>query len=434
MPQSDDVFDVVVIGGGAAGCSAAIAAHDAGARVLLVESQPRLGGSMALSGGYVFAAGTSVQAAAGIADTADAMYEYCALINGWRVDPPVLRTFCQQSAAGVEWLLSLGVRFTTTNLIKTGMETVPRGHRAEGGGAEIAECLERACRARDIEIAFGTAVDALVFDGGRAAGVRAGDDTAPARAVVIASGGFGHNRRLLEAHYPTAVRSDPWTWSVSAPGSLGVAVDLGEQAGASFAGHDQGLLIPVPSVVKTTTTRSAWVTLVNESGRRFIAEDAYHSVLTAAILAQGGVCHAIFDEAARTGAPPDPAYGDVLTGSDAPAPDTVVRAGTIAELAAVLGMDAGLLAHTAANVNRDAAVGVDRVFGKDPALLRPITSPPFYAVQVRPALVALTGYGLRIDERASVLDGADEPIPGPSPPGRRPATCWVSSTSAAGTH
>jgi fumarate reductase flavoprotein subunit len=168
----------------------------------------------------------------------------------------------------------------------------------------------------------------------------------------------------------------------------------------------------VPSVVKTTTTRSAWVTLVNGYGRRFIAEDAYHSVLTAAMLAQGGVCYALFDEAARTGAPPDPAYGDVLTGSGSAAPDTVVRADSIAELATVLGMDAGLLAHTVASVNRDAGDGRDRVFGKDPALLRPIATPPFYAVPVRPALVALTGYGLRIDERASVLDGADEPIPG----------------------
>jgi len=370
---------------------------------------------MALSGGYVFAAGTSVQRAAGIADAAEAMYEYCALINQWRVDPPVLRVLCHQSAAVVEWLLLLGVRFTTENLVKTGMETVRRGHRAEGGGAELAQCLERACRARDIELALGTAVDALVFDGGRVAGVRAGDDTAPARAVVIASGGFGHNRRLLETHYPTAIRSDPWTWSVSAPGSLGIAVDLGRDVGASFAGHDQGLLIPVPSVIKTTTTRSAWVTLVNKLGRRFIAEDAYHSVLTAAMLAQGDHCYALFDEAARTGAPPDPAYGDVLA-SDVPldhrTPETVVRAGTVAELAAVLRMDPRLLTHTVTAVNDDVRDGVDRAFGKDPSLLRPVATPPFYAVEVRPALVALTGYGLRIDEQAQVLDRADEPIPG----------------------
>ena len=103
----------------------------------------------------------------------------------------------------------------------------------------------------------------------------------------------------------------------------------------------------------------------------------------------------------------------MLTGSGAPDPgDTVVRSGTIAELATVLGMDAGLLAHTVAAVNRDAGDGVDGVFGKDPALLRPIATPPLRPVPVRPALVALTGYGLRIDERACVLDGADEPIPG----------------------
>jgi fumarate reductase flavoprotein subunit len=168
-------------------------------------------------------------------------------------------------------------------------------------------------------------------------------------------------------------------------------------------------------VVKTTTTRSAWVTLVNPDGRRFIAEDAYHSVLTAAILAQGGLAYALFDEAARASAPPDPAYGDVLTTggtSDPQEPGAVLRAGSIAELAAALGMDPGLLAHTAAAVNGDVRHGVDGVFGKDPALLRPIATPPFYAVAVRPALVAVTGYGLRIDEQARVLDHADAPIPG----------------------
>ncbi len=139
-----------------------------------------------------------------------------------------------------------------------------------------------------------------------------------------------------------------------------------------------------------------------------------HSVLSAAILAEGRCCYALFDEAARVTAPADPAYGHVLgEGDPSPRanPATVVRAGSVAELAAALAMDPRLLGRTVAAVNDAARNGVDVSFGKNPALLRPIATPPFYAVEVRPALIALTGYGIRIDEQARVLDVADVPIP-----------------------
>ena len=72
--------------------AAAITAADAGAAVVLMESQPRLGGSTALSGGIFFAAGTSVQRSKGIeGDNADAMFDYYAVVNRWRIDPPVVR-------------------------------------------------------------------------------------------------------------------------------------------------------------------------------------------------------------------------------------------------------------------------------------------------------------------------------------------------------
>src|SRR5436190_22573248 len=137
-------YDVIVIGGGAAGMSAAISAHDRGARVLLLDGEKKLGGSTALSGGWFFAAGTSVQRAAGIVDdSSQAMFDYYAQVNQWRIDTPVVRRLCDEAGAAFEWLVSLGVHFPVKNLKRSGMEPVARGHQPDGPGAQIADIPER---------------------------------------------------------------------------------------------------------------------------------------------------------------------------------------------------------------------------------------------------------------------------------------------------
>lgn len=418
VPDTDPAaYDVIVVGAGAAGCTAALTAHDAGARVLLVDSQDRFGGSTALSGGYMFAAGTDVQRAAGVLDDAEAMLAYLLQVDHWQIERAIAERLCVDSAWAVAWLTSLGVTFRADDLVRTGMETVRRGHRADGGGAAIAAALEHACvQAPGVDVALGNTVDHLIVEGGRVAGVVARGEEALAAAVVIASGGFGQNPELVRAHFPAAAAAGTWAWSVAAPGSVGSAIVLGAQAGAAFTGDGRGLAVPVPSVVRTTTTRSSWMTLIDRDGERFIAEDAYHSVLAAAIHRRGGMCFAIFDEARRRAAPEDPAYGGLL-GNDrdvdlAGYPPTVRRANHLDGLAAAIDVDPATFARTIDEVAVASSTGVDHRFGKSPALLRPIEEPPFYAVEIRPALIALTGYGLRIDDRARVLDVHGEPIPG----------------------
>ncbi len=410
-----DRFDVVVIGGGAAGCTAALHADELGASVALLEAEPALGGSTARSGGYVFAAGTDVQRAAGVDDDADAMAEYMSLVQRWTIAPPLVRALCDDSAWAVGWLGSLGVEFRVDDLVRTGMERVRRGHRASGGGAMIAERLERACRARDIEVAVANPVEGLVVEAGRVVGVRVGGHEVRAGAVVVAAGGFGHEPALLAAHFPSAAAAGEWTWSIAGSGSTGSSIRLGRQVGAAFAGHDHGLAVPVPAVVRTTTATSPWVTLVDREGRRFLREDAYHSVLAAAIGGIGGTAFAVFDDRARRDAPPDPAYGDLL-GPDGGAHRVpgarVWSASSIDELARHTGMRPQLLAHTVATVNEHRHRGCDVAHGKDASHLRSIVDAPFFAVEVRPALVALTGYGMCIDDQARVLDEADRPIGG----------------------
>jgi fumarate reductase flavoprotein subunit len=420
------VFDVVVVGGGGAGMAAAITAHDAGARVLLVECESRLGGSTALSGGIFFAAGTPVQAAKGVeGDTADAMYEYYTLVNRWRVDPAVVRTLCDHAAPCLQWLVDLGVVFPVELLHKTGMERIPRGHRADGEGAAIAAALERACRARDIDIALGRRVRRLLTHEGRVVGVATEDEQLHCGAVVVSCGGFGQDAAMLARYYPQAAAAG-WTWSVAATGSRGDGIRFAEQVGAAVDGHDHGLLVPTPGLTAMSQHLPGWLVHVNRAGRRFMDESSYLSIASQRMADQGGSCITLFDQASRATAGSQPGFGDLCTGGDSDddaghwTPDLqvkaedglVARASSIASLAESMALPPAALEATVEQYNEACAAGRDDRFFKDPAHLRPLSTPPYFAVVVRPSVVALTGCGMRIDREARTLDANDRPIPG----------------------
>src|SRR4051794_7259094 len=109
MAQRSVDYDVVVIGSGVAGLAAVLEATAAGSSVLLVESESRLGGSSALSGGIIMAAGTSLQKEAGIDDSAETLYRDYLLFNQYSVGPSLARRLAYGSGPAVEWLRAFGV-------------------------------------------------------------------------------------------------------------------------------------------------------------------------------------------------------------------------------------------------------------------------------------------------------------------------------------
>lgn len=418
-------YDVVVVGAGGAGLSAAVTAHDAGARVLLVECGREVGGSTRLSGGVYYAAGTSVQRSLGIEDSPDAMYEYYMTLNQWRVEPALARRLADEAAAGLEWLIELGVDFPKQALYCSGVESVPRGHSARGNGASIAAALEQARRARSIDLALATRVDRLLVEGDRVTGISSNGQEVRAAAVVVTTGGFGQNPYFLAKFYPEATAAGDWVWSISAPGARGDGIALGEAAGAAVVGHNRGLLLTTPGFHKQLEVYvPGWLVYVNREGRRFVNETAAYAVMAGVVKEQGGVAYAIFDEASRAQAEPDPVYADAFAAGALPLNwvntvlaemadrGRVIRADTLAEIAERAGIHPGGLAGTVAKYNADVARGTDTAFFKDPKVLRPISQPPFYAVEVRPAIVALTSTGLRIDADTHVLDENERVIPG----------------------
>ena len=419
-----DDYDVIVVGGGGAGMAAAITAADAGARVLLTESEGALGGSTALSGGVFYAAGTIVQQELGIEDSADALFDHYLTLNQWAVEPAVVRRLCDESAPTLHWLVDLGVRFPSADLYPSGVESVPRGHKALGKGAALAATLAEQVRQRDIDIALGNRVDGLLREGARVSGVSARGEEVRAGAVILTTGGFGHNRELIEQYYPDAAASGDWLLSMSAPGARGDGLVLGLDVGAEVCGHNHGLLLATPGFTKhQEAVVPGWVVYVNRQGRRFVNELAPYAVMDGILVSQGGVW-AVFDEQTRQEARPRPDQTEAFLSGSLPlswvepvlgqmaAEGRIASAGTVAELAERIGIEPGALVATVERYNANCAAGQDRDFFKDPTDLKTITVPPYYAAEVRPAIVMLTSAGLRIDPDARVLDRAGRPIPG----------------------
>lgn len=422
-------IDVIVVGGGGAGLAAAVTARDAGARVAIIEADTKLGGSTSLSGGVYYAADTSVQRAKGIeGDTPDAMFEYYMALNQYRVEPALARRICDNAGSDLEWLISLGVEFKPDGLYCSGVESVARGHGAAARGKAITDALETAASAKGIDVALNTRVTALHRDDtGRVTGVRLGDEVVEAGAVVVATGGFGANPNMLHRLYPEAARhGDDWTWYIGSKHCVGDGLELGSSVGADIVGHNRGLLLTTPGFAKDLEVYvPGWLVYVNREGRRFVDETIEYAVMSGVVQAQTGAsCFALFDDASRAAAKPRREFeqaamdGLIVLNWTTDRLDEqienrkIVKADTLEELALQVGIDPAALATTVAKYNADCARGTDTAFFKDGSVMRPIATSPFYAREVRTAIVCLTSTGLRIDPDARVLDKADRPIAG----------------------
>ncbi|MGI9324318.1 MAG: FAD-dependent oxidoreductase [Pseudomonadales bacterium] len=421
-------YDVIVVGGGGAGMAAAIEAFDAKASVALIEADTKLGGSTALSGGVYYAADTSIQKARGIADSVEAMFEYYMTLNQYRVDASLARTLCENAGSGLEWLIEMGVRFPAEALYSSGVESVPRGHPAAGMGAEIAEVLDREVSKRDIDVVLKSRLSGLVVDdeSGRVTGVQVGEDVITTNAVILATGGFGANPYFLNKYYPEAASQSEKAWYIGSEHCVGDGLALGERVGADIVGFNRGLLLTTPDFKKELEVFvPGWLTYVNREGRRFVNEMAEYAVMSGVIKAQtGGSCFAIFDDEARLTAKPNKQYEDAFAAGiislnwvqeeidDQIKTGKVYQADSLKDLETQCGIRPGSLSSTFGRYNADILRGADSMFFKDPEEMKLVSKPPFYAVEIFPAIICLTSTGLHINKQTQVLNERDQAVRG----------------------
>ena len=416
-------YDVVVVGGGGAGLCAALSAAQNGAEVLLLEAAPKLGGSAALSGGAFYAAGTPIQKAAGVNDTADAMYHYYMIVNQYRLEPSLVRRLCDESADVMEWLQDLGVEFHK-DVYVAGLANVARGHRGIGGGAGIIEVLDRRVYAHPgITIALNSRVGSLTIDRDQIVGVEADGHAVTAGAVVLTTGGFGANPAMIAERYPHIASYGDWNWYTGSEYCRGDGLLMAEAAGATTVGQKTAMTLLTPGFGRDLEPwLPGWFLLVDHAGRRFMDEAIDYCVGPDIVrdLPQGE-CFAIFDEQAL--------QGDVIrqlkagTTWEAPSytPDRltemaemgkVARADSIEALAAILEKDADALRVTVSQYNRCCAQKSDDLFFKKSELLRPIEEAPYFGIRIRPAIIAYTGEGIRTDADARALGSTGRALPG----------------------
>jgi len=426
MTHNDVDVDVLVIGSGAAGLCAALAARQSGAeRVLVAEAEGVIGGSSRLSGGLIMGAGTRFQRALGIDDDADALFHDYLTVNRWNVDAGVVRRLADLAGPTVDWLGDLGVEFAE-QLVFGGDETVPRVHVPVGRGAGVVEVLTRHVREAGVDVALGQRVDRLLIENGAVVGVAVGDDEIRAGAVIIASGGFANAPDLMARHFPSAAATGN-AWYIGAEGSRGDALGLAEQVDAQLIGHDRGLRLLHTGFAKIYEAYlPGWLVMVNQTGHRFCDETAPYGMMDFLVREQGDRVFALLDHAALEATTTGTArYKQLIPGAKNRSPHwnldvieqmvkegRVVRGDSLEEVATGLGLSGRAVAGAVRRYNDHVAQGVDADFAKDPKFLEPIATAPFYGVEMRPSTVCFTAYGLRIDRDARVLDIAGQVIPG----------------------
>ena len=448
QPAAGVTFDVempvVIIGAGAAGLVAALAARGAGAEVLVLERDPLPRGSTALSAGLVPAAGTRWQRAAGIADSPDRFAaDIMAKAHG-QPDPALVAALTQRCGPVLEWLADAhGLDFS----VITDFNYPGHGaHRMHGlpsrSGAELMDRLLHAAAGAGVEVLCDARVTALHADmglgadgpgaaapaGRRVRGVAyarpdGGVERVGCGALVLACNGYGGNPALVARHVPELASA----LYFGHPGNQGDALLWGQALGAQardLTGHQgHGSVAHPAGILITWATVTEGGVQVNTDGRRFWDEAQGYSEAAAHVLRQpGGTAWTVFDariagiarqfEDFRTAE----AAGAILAAADVPALAAALRVPPAALRAA--------LAEVAALKASGGTDGFGRRFAGVPAL-----QPPFHAVRVTGALFHTQG-GLAVDGRAAVLDGGGRAFPNLFAAGG--AACGVSGRAAAG--
>jgi fumarate reductase flavoprotein subunit len=403
---------VLVVGAGACGLVAALAARDAGAEVLVLERDPAPAGSTALSSGFIPACETRWQREKRVVDPVAQMVADVRRKNHDQADPHVVEAVCRASGPTLEWLADAhGVPFVLVEGFLYPGHSALRMHAVpEKTGAGLMAALQRAAAGGGIDVL--TSAQATTVYADRASRVRGVAFVRPdgsveevgCSAVVLACSGFGGNAAMVRQHIPEIADA----LYFGHVGNQGDAVAWGTALGAAvrdmtaYQGH--GSVATPHGVLITWALMMEGGFQVNAAGRRFSNEHLGYSEQCVPVIAQpGSVAWNIYDERLhRLGMDFDDYRGADALGA-------VRRAATVEALAELCGLPVEALATTFAEVTRYAAGSARDPFGRD-FTGKPALAPPYYAVKVTGALFHTQG-GLVVDEQARILDAAGAALP-----------------------
>ena len=449
--------DVVVVGAGGAGMTAAITAAAEGKSVVILESQSMVGGNSVRATGGMNAGKTVYQdenefgESAGVEKTLKTAAEKYAdnetitalaktvseqwaeyqknptgyfdsvelmeldtMIGGKGInDPALVETLCANSADAIDWLDEHGI--TLHNVSSFGGASVKRIHRPvndEGKvvsvGSYMIPLLEENCKKAGVQILLNTTANEILTDAnGAAVGVKATGSTGEtvtvnAKAVVLTTGGFGANLDMVVKYKPEL----KGFMTTNAAGIQGQGIEMAEAIGAATVDMDQIQIHPTveanTAALITEGLRGDGAVLINAEGKRFIDEVGTRDVVSAAEIAQtGSYSWLVVDQAMVDNSSVIQGYikkGYTVTGA------------TYEELAKAMGVDEAALAETMNNWNGYVEAKNDPDFGRT-SFANPLNTAPYYAIKVTAGVHHTMG-GLKINPNTEVLNENGEVIPG----------------------
>ena len=449
--------DVAIVGAGGAGMTAAITAAAEGKSVVILESQPMVGGNSVRATGGMNAGKTVYQdenefgESAGVEKTLKTAAEKYAdnetitalaatvaeqwaayqanptgyfdsvelmeldtMIGGKGInDPALVETLCANSADAIDWLDEHGI--TLHNVSSFGGASVKRIHRPvndEGKvvsvGSYMIPLLEENCKKAGVQILLNTTANEILTDAnGAAVGVKAtgasGETvTVNAKAVVLTTGGFGANLDMVVKYKPEL----KGFMTTNAAGIQGQGIEMAEAIGAATVDMDQIQIHPTveanTAALITEGLRGDGAILINEEGQRFIDEVGTRDVVSAAEIAQtGSYSWLVVDQAMVDASSVIQGYikkGYTVTGE------------TYEELGKAMGVDEAAFAETMNTWNGYVEAKNDPDFGRT-SFANPLNTAPYYAIKVTAGVHHTMG-GLKINTNTEVLKADGSVIPG----------------------
>lgn len=422
--KSDKVIeretDVVVIGAGGAGLAAAVSAHQNGAKVIVLEKMPKVGGNTIISGAAYNAVDPKRQSKQGIEDSIEKHFQQTYEGGDKLAKPELVRILVENAYPALEWLESMGMQFTDEVFTVLG-GLWPRAHKpVEPLGTGYINTYMNYINnhSSDIEVLLNTKATELIKEDGKIVGVKAespeGQLIVKARnGVVLATGGFSANVEMREKYnkiWPSLKNLN----TTNHPGATGDGIIMAQAVGANLIDMEQIQLLPMgdPETGSLSGNIEQAVEnriFVNKEGKRFVDEGARRDVMTKALLEQEDqMMWVILDSKNYPTKDTKNNFNETI--DELVAAGRAYKADTLEDLAKQIGVDPNNLIEAVNKFNEAVETGGPDEFGRTLFQWK-IDTPPFYAGARVPTVHHTMG-GVEINENAQVLDVNGNVIPG----------------------